>query len=487
MAASLHTFQFALKLCENHYKKELIVYCKTCQEKICSSCIKEDHSTHDWDMITDILREKKRSLPEECKEIRTTQLHGLKEELSRFDRKIEEEEACLKQTTSTLNVSRQSYIDEINRLFDHRIDKCGQKSESTIQIYKDKREGLKQKVEYLETMTTALDKDINTLPDHDILDMEKEMRDELEKALSFSVDKYMCTQVFVPGKMDVQALENMIGELRSVSVEEMNDIDKDFHIISSIQAVSETNAWVMFYEDNYPKLIDREGTVLKSMKSPCIDDLIISNSGQFVLTNSLNQSLSVLTEVENAVRTWGTKPLHPTYISKTENDDILVTLRDGGDLYNLTPTSRRVVQRMSLTGKVLHTYEFREDGKTRLFTWPTRTAENKNTDICVVNHLSKNSGELIVLHTDGRIRFTYKGGGLKFKEFSPRDVDCDDKCRILLTEKNNRAIHMLNAEGMYLCTLCHYDKSSPFTISLYGSNLWCGFLGRKVKVLKYTI
>ncbi|KAK3083347.1 hypothetical protein FSP39_020487 [Pinctada imbricata] len=106
---------------------------------------------------------------------------------------------------------------------------------------------------------------------------------------------------------------------------------------------------------------------------------------------------------------------------------------------------------MTLTGKVLHTYEFREDGKTRLFTWPTRTAENKNKDVCIINWLSGESGELVVLHKDGQAKFTYRGDGLEYERFIPYDVECDVKCRILLTEHYSRAIHILSSDGMYLC------------------------------------
>ena len=88
-----------------------------------------------------------------------------------------------------------------------------------------------------------------------------------------------------------------------------------------------------------------------------------------------------------------TKPLHPTWISKTHTDDVLVSLKDDGDdFFKLQPSSWRLVQRMTLTRKVLHTYEFREDGVTRLFTLPGRTAENGNSDICVINRTSDETG-----------------------------------------------------------------------------------------------
>ncbi|KAK3082736.1 hypothetical protein FSP39_003819 [Pinctada imbricata] len=485
MATSLYKAQFALKICENHDKKELHAYCKTCDKKVCTTCIKEEHSSHDWETITDILREKKNSLPEECKEIRAKKVPGLKKDLHRLERKIQEEDTRFEQNKSVLNGSRQRYIDGINKLFDDKIDVCQQKSEAAKQIYKDKREVLKQKVEYLDMVTTALDKDINTLPDHDILDMEKEMRGELEKALSYSDDKYTCTTVFVSGQMDVQVLENMIGEIHSISVEEMNEIDRYSDAILSIKPASETNAWVRVMDDRHMKFLDRVGEELKVMKTPCYD-LITSRGGDIVLSEGKKGSISVLTQDEKTITTFDTKSLCPTFISKTENDDILVTLWNGGDRFNLVPTSRRIVQRMTLTGKVLHTYEFREDGKTRLFTCPIRTAENKNKDVCVINRLSGETGELVVLHKDGLVKFTYRGDGLEYERFLPFDVECDVKCRILLTEDYSRAIHILSSEGMYLCKLRHYEQLAPTVISIYGDNLWCGLHDGRVKVYKYT-
>ncbi|KAK3104025.1 hypothetical protein FSP39_023752 [Pinctada imbricata] len=486
MAASLHKAQFPLNLCEIHDKKELIGYCKTCQEKICSSCIKEKHTSHDWETITDILREKKHSLPRECKRIRSEQLPVLRKELCRFDRKIEEEGARFEQNKSSLNVSRQEYINEINRLFDLKIDECRNKSETAVNSFKEKRDALKQKVGYVDMMTTALDKDINTLPDHDILDMEKEMRNELEKALCYSADKYTCTTVFVPGRINIQALKDIVGEIHSVSMEEMRDIDKYTDTIMSVVPIANTHAWILTGGTCkfHPRLIDMEGEEMKTIGSLCTD-FIISKNGDFILTSKTKCHVSVLTEIEDKISPIDTKPLHPTFVSLTENNDILVTMRDDGEQYGLVPTSRRIVQRLTLTGKVLNTYEFREDGKTRLFTFPVRTTENKNTDVCVVNWLSGSNGELVVLYKDGHVKFTYRGEGLKSETFMPSDVDSDSKCRILFTEKFTKAIHMLSAEGKYLCTLCQYEQIRPYVISLKDDDLWCGFKEGRIKVLKY--
>ena len=179
-----------------------------------------------------------------------------------------------------------------------------------------------------------------------------------------------------------------------------------------------------------------------------------------------------------------TNPLHPTFISKTQTDQILVSLRDGGDYYNIQPSSRRLVQRMTLTGKILNTYEFREDGTTRLFTFPYRTAENGNSDICVVNAFNSEQGELVVLHKDGRMRASYRGQG--GSEFDPPSVACDSDSRIIVSDYNNRSLHLLSPDCVFLRYLLSDMFDNPEAIALYQGSLWVGFPQGEVKVYKYT-
>ena len=158
-------------------------------------------------------------------------------------------------------------------------------------------------------------------------------------------------------------------------------------------------------------------------------------------------------------------------------------MRDGGNLYKLQPSSRRLLQRMTLTGKVLHTYEFREDGTTRLFTVPWRTAENGNSDICVINRTSAETGELIVLHGDRRVMATYRGQ--EGSEFDPIDVSCDSKRKIIVTDWNNKCLHLLSPGGTFLRYLLSGMFESPNVIAFYQASLWIGFREGTVKVYKF--
>ena len=158
---------------------------------------------------------------------------------------------------------------------------------------------------------------------------------------------------------------------------------------------------------------------------------------------------------------------------------------DDGDNYKLLPSSRRLVQRMTLTGKVLHTYEFREDGVPRLFTLPGKMAENGNSDICVINDTNVGTGELIVLHGDGPVRAKYRGQ--EDSEFSPADVACDCNRRIVVLDCNKeKCLHLLSPDGIFLRYLLSDMTDYPTRIALYQGSMWIGFDKGTVTVYKYS-
>ena len=143
------------------------------------------------------------------------------------------------------------------------------------------------------------------------------------------------------------------------------------------------------------------------------------------------------------------------------------------------------MQRITLTGKILHTYEFREDGTTRLFTLPGRMAENGNSDICAINRTSDFTGELIVLYADGRLRFTYRGQ--EGPKFDLRDVACDSERRIIVLEcTKTTSLSLLSPNGTFLRFLLSDMFDYPYTLALYQNTLWIGFREGVVKVYTYT-
>ncbi|XP_062609533.1 uncharacterized protein LOC134271321, partial [Saccostrea cucullata] len=136
-------------------------------------------------------------------------------------------------------------------------------------------------------------------------------------------------------------------------------------------------------------------------------------------------------------------------ICRSVDSGLLVTLIDmASDYYELGSHSRRLVRHITVTGDVIHEYEYQEDGQTRLFTFPSRVTQNSNSDICVVNRTSETTGDLVVMYPSGRMKSVYRGQNMK-ENLIPTDVVCDSLCNILVTDFNNQ-IHLLSPDGEFL-------------------------------------
>ena len=348
------------------------------------------------------------------------------------------------------------------------------------------------KIDYLDKMTTSLDSNIGAYTDFDVIEMEIEMLKVLTELEAYNGDRSITEVKYVPGEINRAVIAEMIGRIEEttatfdagVNIEEVKTFNEFDEIIRTISPMSSDQAWVGDYEINTIKQLSLQSTETKSVTLPPHCDFITLSNGDFIVTHYTDQEIRRFMSAGNVGDIVSTKPLSPSCISKTQTDDILATLMDDGDDYKLRPSSRRLVQRMTMMGKVLHTYEFQEDGVSRLFTLPFRTAENGNSDICVINRTSAETGELIVLHGDGRVRATYRGQ--EGSEFDARDIACDPNGRIIVSDWKNKSLHLLRQDGTFFRYLLTDMFDYPTAMALYQDDLWVGYLNGAVKVYKYN-
>ena len=64
MATSLYKAQS----CEQHHP--LSYFCKICKKFICTTCVKTDHTHHDWDLMSAIAKLLRKVTPGKCRDIR---------------------------------------------------------------------------------------------------------------------------------------------------------------------------------------------------------------------------------------------------------------------------------------------------------------------------------------------------------------------------------------------------------------------------------
>ena len=364
MATSLYKAQEALKICDEHESKELAFFCKTCKKFICITCGQTSYHGHDWDLISSIAKERRVETPKLCQKIKKENLSACREKLRsvKFIKRNQEE------IRSKLEERRSIIINLVNRIIDEEKEKCdGFEAESKCRDFE-------KKLGYVEKMMTCLDSTIAAYNDFDLLEMEQGMLSVLAEVESLSVDTSSAV-AFVPGQINEELIRGLIGSIEetetklnhSPSVCEMKAIHEFKYPIRTIAPFSDTQAWVGDDRHVDIKLLSSQSKDIQCREITRTYFIALTN-GDYIVTHYQDQVIRRVTSDGKESVIASTKPLHPTWISKTQTSNILVTQRDGRDKYKLQPSSRRLVQRMTLTGKVLHTYEFREDGVTRLLT-----------------------------------------------------------------------------------------------------------------------
>ncbi|KAK3093617.1 hypothetical protein FSP39_018191 [Pinctada imbricata] len=201
-----------------------------------------------------------------------------------------------------------------------------------------------------------------------------------------------------------------------------------------------------------------------------------------VVTNSAMKKINMVNQDGEVILLKDTKPLYPTFIGRSLDGGILVSMIDKPD-FQRQDFSKRVVQHINLTGSIKKTYAYEEDNTTPLFTYPESVTQNTNTDICVINFSSESTGHLCVLHASGKVRFTYKGQSDSESLFFPSDVCCDSHCNIMVSDGVNRSIHLLNSAGQFIKYIMSKTNIVPICMSIINDHLWIGCEKGEIKLL----
>lgn len=124
----------------------------------------------------------------------------------------------------------------------------------------------------------------------------------------------------------------------------------------------------------------------------------------------------------------------------------------------------------------------------RLFRYPRRIAQNSNEDLWVVNRLNENTGNIVVIDLEGKLKFRYNRNTDNLS-FDPMDVAANKNGSMIIADFGNHLIHLVKDDGtflQYIMTRKH-GLAFPSTIALDQSDrAWIGCDFGKVHIVRFN-
>ncbi|XP_062604643.1 uncharacterized protein LOC134266413 [Saccostrea cucullata] len=442
--------QELIEMCKTH-DLAIDMFCEDCDEFICGKCAKTDHRDHKWCTIPTAASERRRGLLNFLRKIKEEDLPKIDEKILKMSKQItQNEELC---ETEIKKLQRHcdeiiTRVSEMKKRNEHRLsDNLKGKNEKLKSM---KSELIKKKKSVTETVQFIKDNKC-TMSDYGLLVNHRELT-HLLSDLDVDINKFKHSVKYSHGEINEKVLEKVIG--KTLNLDDMN--------------LTETSLF---------KYEDQRIFVLRTL----CEDLCYVRQHESPHTDQLSVTIRILSTVIS------TDPLEPGGICQSVDGGLLFTLIDESGDYELEAHSRRLVRHITVTGDVIHEYEYQEDGQTRLFTLPLRVIQNRNGDICVANCTSPTTGELVITSTSGHLNSVYRGQNLT-GNFIPADVVCDSQCNILVSDRANKNIHLLSPGGEFLkFLLSENEVNGPARLSLYNSTLWVGYYDGLVKVCQYRL
>lgn len=476
-------------MCERHYLMPIDVTCEDCETFLCSTCVKEDHTDHNWQTIHTAATLRTRGLLKFLTKIDENDIQQIDEKIKLASRQLEENKNRCETEVSRIQTQCDAMIEkliEIKKKHEKTL-KAGLESTNS-QVIKTKLH-LENKKQSILQHVRSLRNNGGTMTDMILL---KTLR-KLTKLLSTEdVDtegKFLFSMRLKSGDIRTHVLESMLGYIFNadqITVTETHSFHCGNDSILILEAMYEDKCLLGNLNLNHFELVNKHGRKEKIFRAD-VADVCVTDNNEIYVTNLLNNSISRLSLSGLVSTIFSTDPFEPMGICQTIDGDLLVTLSGAeSDLYDLNFHSRRLLRHVTVNGNIIKDFEYHEDRQTRLFTLPARVEQNGNTDICVINRTSAIKGELVILSVSGFTKSVYRGHVQRL-ELNATDVACDSHFNIIVGEINSNNIHLLSPDGKflrYLLTVNHVNQ--VFSLSLRNSTLWVGENTGLVKVFRYT-
>ncbi|XP_061185024.1 uncharacterized protein LOC133193041 [Saccostrea echinata] len=478
-----------IDMCKTH-ALPMDLICEDCNEFICGQCAKIDHRDHDWKTLLTAANQRRRGLLKFLTKIKDEELPGIDKKIEKISKQITENVELCDSEIKKIQKHCEEIIARLSEIRKHTEQRLRDDLEEKYEKLKSKKYELHKKKKEIADTVKFMEDNKSDMSDYSLIDNHRELTQLLSDLnVDIKIDSKQSVR-YSKGKISDEVLKNLIGktlDLNKISLTETSSFKYGDRGIALLGTYCKDECFIRQIESVYTEQVNKEGEKKRKYNIKP-NTICVTDNGDVYCTNFDNKSISRLSPSGSVSTVISTDPLGPLGICQSVDGGLLVTLVNSeSDRYKLDSHSRRLVRHNTVTGDVIHEYEYQEDGQTRLFTYPVRVTQNINGDICVVNSTSETARDLVIMSSSGRIKSVYHGQNLT-EDFWPGDVVCDTLCNILVTDPPNKQIHLLSPDGEFLkFLLTDIEVNHPLSLSLHKSTLWVGNWEGLVKVFQYTL
>ncbi|XP_061180578.1 E3 ubiquitin-protein ligase TRIM71-like [Saccostrea echinata] len=489
--------------CPDHTNTHCEFYCEICDVPVCSTCISSDkHKGHTFTDVLKKVRSKKKELEKDLEELEK-RIYPAYEEIT-LDLNSEKVnfENHYKNLTTAVTKQEKNLHREISIIVN--------KQKSEIDEMKNKHSVAENEHEKeIKQITSDVKQSINDLKkilysnDVSLTSVYRSRNAEfrgLPPKVNVSLPR------FTPHQINTEQLHQMFGSLSAITItkeahsntiktpeavscppakslldaaEFITSIQTKYNYLYNVTCLSDEEIWT-HGEENIMKLYNLRGEVLRSIITKSGNnprDTAVTRSGDLVYIDIYTSTVNIVKneQIQEVIRLQGWKPHN---ICGTTTGDLLVTMDSANGEHS------RVVRYSGSTEK--QTIQFDSEGKSLYsYGYTKDIIENRNLDICVADC---NAKAVVVVNQAGKFRFRYTG----YSSSTARPLDLigittDSQSQILISDRKNNSIHILDQHGQLLSYIRNCDLHLPWGLSVdTKDNLFVAeFHSHKVKKIKY--
>ncbi|XP_052080046.1 uncharacterized protein LOC127718129 [Mytilus californianus] len=196
------------------------------------------------------------------------------------------------------------------------------------------------------------------------------------------------------------------------------------------------------------KMLKSSIRILQTLEKQ-IFDIAVNTEGEIVFDEVGHDNVYSLTDTGEIKTVLETSPMRPTALHVNRDNDLIVGFREHGSPFPVKDFSVRQVVIFDNNYKRKVILEADKKG-IKLFSYPARIKTDSKNVLYVTDWIDKNqSGRIVAVDTNGRLKFTYNGNP-DLQTFFPNGIAITPSDNIILTDHSNNALYVMNTRGELL-------------------------------------